>query len=87
MKTIYIAMRNSDMTEGRGPMVAIAAFENRPDAVMAAKGWGVMGIGDGTVEELRVYSSFNDWEKGEAKWMRKRALDKLSEQDKRVLGL
>ena len=36
---------NIDSTEGRGQTVPIAHFTKKEDAVRAARGWGVMGVG------------------------------------------
>jgi hypothetical protein len=75
------------MTEGRGPMVIIAAFQSEFDAKKASKGWGVMGVGDGKVESLRVYNSFSDYVDDAHKELKERALAKLSFEERRVLGL
>ena len=87
MKTMYWARRNSDLTEGRGPMMIIAAFLNREDAVKAAKGWGVMGLGDGQVDPFIVFDSFEEFEDINDKTLRRTALEKLSSEERRVLGL
>ena len=51
----FEVLQNSDQTEGRGPMKAVGQFKELKDAVEDAKGRGVMGIGDGEVEEVNVY--------------------------------
>ena len=57
MKIVHLAQEDADLTEGRGPMVTIAAFANRQDAEKTVEGRGVMGVGDGEVKTLIVYDS------------------------------
>ncbi len=87
MKIIYAAERNADSTEGRGPMVPIAYFDNESDAKKAAVGHGVMGYGDGEVKAIKVYASIEDWQNGEQEDLRKKALAKLSPAEIKALGL
>jgi hypothetical protein len=87
MKTIYEATKNSDQTEGRGQTVRIAAFSKVNDARRAAKGQGVMGYGDGDVQSLEVYDSFEEYEGVNKKTLRKRALAKLTPEEKEALEL
>ena len=51
---IYVAMENSDLTEGRGHLKAIGYFLIEEDAVKAVKGRGVQGVGDGAVYRCPV---------------------------------
>ena len=51
----FEVFQNSDMTEGRGPMKAVGQFTTLEAAVEDAKGRGVMGFGDGEVEEVNLY--------------------------------
>ena len=84
---IYEALKNSDLTEGRGPMVRIACFTYRIDAEKAAKGWGVMGGGDGEVKEVQVYTTFKEFDEATMSDERRKALNKLSYREKQILGL
>lgn len=61
---IYTAKRNVDLCEGRGPMVTIAHFTSRTDAVRAAKGYGWP---DGEVNDEILFNSFNEYYEGLAK--------------------
>lgn len=65
MKMIYLATRNSDQTEGRGRTEVFAAFTRLEDAILAVKGQGVMGQGDGEVyaifDKPRVFESYDAW--------------------------
>lgn len=61
---VYAATHNRDMTEGRGPMVIFAYFDNEAAALEAVRGQGVMGVGDGEVylvEPPKTYSSFQQY--------------------------
>lgn len=87
MKTIYMAMQNSDMTEGRGPMRPIALFWHKPDAEQAVIGKGVMGVGDGVVSEAVIYNSYEEFLNLTNEEQRKRALAKLTPREKQLLGL
>jgi len=87
MKTIFAARQNADGMEGRGPMIPIAHFTKEEDAKACAKGKGVMGVGDGDVIELPLFDNmkdYTDYKSGEA---RKRALSKLTREDKLALGI
>lgn len=57
---IYEVSQNSDMTEGKGQMRPIAYFDDLLFAVEHAKGRGVMGVGDGEVNELIIHNSIDD---------------------------
>ena len=85
--SIYVAQKNSDMNEGRGPMINIAAFTHKADAMRAAKGQGVMGVGDGDVVEQLVHSSFEDYDNLHTDSVRRRALSRLTAEEQRALGL
>ena len=87
MQAMYIAERNYDLTEGRGPMVVIGYFFNREDAVRAVKGWGVMGVGDGEVRGANVHESFASWEKDQKQQLILNAMSKLTSEERRALGL
>ncbi len=61
---IYEATQNSDQTEGRGREIPIGYFDKLEDAVEHVKGKGVMGVGDGEVNEIEVHatvSSLNEF--------------------------
>lgn len=49
---IYETLQNTDLTEGRGIMKTVSTWMVLEDAVEDAKGRGVMGVGDGDVEEV-----------------------------------
>lgn len=87
MRTVFVAMRNSDLTEGRGPLKPIAAFTRRDDAMEAAKGWGVQGQGDGEVHEMVIYDSFAEFVDQNTNRIRREALLKLNREERKALGL
>ena len=63
MREIFLARVNSDSTEGRGPMRTIGYFANEADARKAVEGQGVMGVGDGTVENVFLADTYDEWRK------------------------
>jgi len=87
MKTIYVAERNLDLTEGRGPIIAIGYFRTITDARLAAKGWGVQGVGDGIVRPTILYDSFVEFKLDETEKIKACALAKLTDEEKEALGL
>lgn len=70
MKTIYMTMRNADMTEGRGPMVQDLCFSGRELAaeyidqqpgVMGRRGkWSEDKFGDWKIQTLEVLDQIPD---------------------------
>ncbi len=97
MKTVYATYYNADMTEGRGPMVLDKIFTNRVDAnayidtkfgVMGRPGpWSNQKYGDWTVQEHRLFDSLDDAAKDHDREVRKRALGKLTDEERKVLGI
>lgn len=85
MKIIYVARKNQDQTEGRGPMVPIGYFYTKADAEKAVAGLGPMGIGD--VETGKLWENYDDYKSGNDEAILRRALDKLTPEEKRVLGI
>ena len=64
MKTleVYAAVRNSDLTEGRGSLVVFAYFMNLTAAVKAVQGQDVMGTnGSVYTASIKVWNSFDEW--------------------------
>lgn len=55
LSEFFVAQRNKDQTEGRGPMVDMGTFLNPTDAHDAAKGQAVMGCGDGDIIKRSYY--------------------------------
>jgi len=95
-------LKNTDTTEGRGPMVPTdLAFTLEASALAFvksdhyAKRWGVMGTpgSDYCVKEvtLFVYDSIDEYDQNTPERLRERkrqaALRKLSAEDRQVLGL
>lgn len=86
---VYQVLHNADNIEGRGPMVHVAYFKNYEDAARAAAGKGVMGVGDDDVKtvKLTIFETFAEYNDGVSADLRKRALGKLSHEEKVALGL
>lgn len=84
---IYLAQVNSDSTEGRGAMVTIGAFLSESNTRVAVRGKGVMGIGNGEVKPLQVFDGLDAWRSEQEEEIKSRALRKLTNEERRVLGL
>lgn len=90
-KYVYMAMRNSDMTEGRGPMVQGLCFDSielantyidRQPGVMGRLGkWSKETYGDWYVNKIEVLSYVPTLDEK----IRAKALSKLTAEEKRVL--
>ena len=98
MFNIYMVKRCSDMTEGRGGMIDVIAFERESEAwEYANKQLGVMGRKPNT-GDWRTYSGGRDWDVKEISvWesdeynpeevARQKALSKLTPKERQLLGL
>lgn len=94
MKTFVIdgygAYINSDTNEGRGPDVLVGYFTHAADAKRAVKGkdgWGRDGRVKPVNETITICESYEDYEVLIAKNTKERALNKLSPEEKKILGL
>lgn len=86
----YEAFTNSDLTEGKGGHVTIGYFFNEMDARKAARGKGVMGTnGDVKAVKLdtKVFESYAEYDESRSKDVRLSALNKLTAEERRILGL
>ena len=92
MNNIYLVMQNTDLTEGRGQMVPVAACLNENTAHKIAdkisKSYGFSSVSKGlfNVKTLVIIDNFESWEK-ELNARIKRALQKLTIEEREVLGL
>lgn len=91
MKKVYAVYNESDLTEGRGPYKLIAIFENYHDAekcknkqptVMGVKPLGLHA----KIEELQLFLNYPDWENDTIEKIKFNALNKLTNEERRVLG-
>lgn len=86
----YRVIGNSDNIEGRGSSIDIAYTTNELTAQKIAKGRGIMG-GDATVKPFNksytLYETFEQFEEDRAKGIKAIALSKLTEEEKKALGL
>jgi hypothetical protein len=102
IERIWEVISNSDLTEGRGSQVVVARFFNRPIAINYAKDKGVMGtpaeVAEGEVlaigglkalepTKYRVLGPVVPIYNDPTDIKRQQALSKLTEEDKRILGL
>lgn len=96
MRTIWMTRKNADMTEGRGPMVDVAAFSKESDARNFIDGKpGVMGrvlnwskekYGDWEADPITVYDTISEYEDDHTKLLKEKALAKLTSEERRILG-
>jgi hypothetical protein len=98
MKLIYAAYYNSDMTEGRGPMVLDIAFEDKAvaDAYIDSKPgimgrkekWSEEGSGkDWMTKPIFVYKTIEEAKSANDEKDKLRALGKLTQREKALLGI
>jgi hypothetical protein len=88
MKQIYTVWANDDNIEGRGRDVIVYICSNQDTAIGLSKKLGPMGCSDGYVKEAWLLDSISDLnEVYRVKTIRENALKKLSEEEKKVLGL
>lgn len=57
---LFLATRNSDLTEGRGYTTIIGIFTEALAAVNTVKGQGVQGVGDGSVYVIQANTPYLD---------------------------
>jgi hypothetical protein len=89
MQTIYIVFENADKTEGRGPMVPVACFLNQKHAKKVAnmnEPYGHSGQFC-EVREFPLCSNVDDYIDAREEKVRRTALAKLTEEEKKLLGL
>jgi hypothetical protein len=94
---VWVITANADKNEGRGQQVDVAFFENKSAAIKTKndsrfyKEHGVQGqrLPDSDVQYrvLRIYSSVEEYFKNDAEQKKQRALNKLTEEERQLLGL
>lgn len=89
VKTVFEASHNSDSMEGRGHKIIDGYFTTREEALKAVKGTGGWGQdGDITkVTPMVVFETFEEYVDHKNKDIRAMALNKLSIQERKALGL
>lgn len=83
---VYAVFRNTDLTEGRGASKPVALFDNLAAAQEAALGINVQGT-NGSVEQVPIYSSFEDYFEQADDWEKGRHRDRLRNQISRLTDL
>ncbi len=96
-KKVFVVNRNSDQTEGRGPLIPFCYADTKELALQIINSpifytkYGVQGCkeGDYLVREtqLVVFSNFEEFVLSEQSEAAKKALAKLTTEDKEALGL
>ena len=94
MRIFFDATYNSDTIEGRGPMVSAGIFTRREDAekLDGRSKYHAMGVINPLypaikVMRVKVYHSMEDFDNNSDESIREKALSKLTDADKLVLGL
>ena len=97
MYTIHIVLKNADETEGRGPMIpvkyilnhddAVAYIESRPDAYSRQRKWQGERYGDYELRTVPLLESLAEIEEYIPVDFKAQALAKLTDQEKKALGL
>jgi hypothetical protein len=97
MYTVYATYRNSDMNEGRGPMVMDKVFTEERDAQEYINqqpgvfgrhpehGWQNSGLSDWTVKSLIILEHLEDGEEYARQQTLERAYSKLTPKERSVL--
>jgi hypothetical protein len=88
---VYVVRKNSDMTEGRGPMLAESIFTNKPAAEeYVASQPGIMGYKDGSgwdIKEMPLFLSAEQREQTNLAEQKAKALAKLTPFERNLLGV
>ena len=85
---LYEAYTNSDLIEGRGNDVHLGYFKVQSDAEKASSGRGVMGTNAHVrLAPILIYENFEEFAEVRAKDVREQALNKLSWEERKLLGL
>ena len=97
---VFAVRENSDMTEGRGPMVTVALIGSEDEAwkladtrsgPMGSKPksgtWRTEKFGDVTVEAMTVYKTAEQVNEKAIREDKQRALNKLTPRERVLLGL
>ncbi len=96
--TFFEVLGHTDTTEGRGPMMVVARFTKKNHAHLCIKSkeyskYCVMGyqspndINNVRGTTINVLESFDEFEDYKLENIRKTALSKLTEKEKKALGL
>jgi hypothetical protein len=96
-KIVYGLYYNSDMTEGRGPMLLHSIWDNwaecvkfmdKQTGIMGRKAkWSTQKYGDWRIEEHYIVSSEADMTEKQNHEIKQKALAKLTDEEKKALGL
>lgn len=89
MQTVYAVRCNVDTTEGKGPMIVKHLTNNLKTAQVIADKLEPYGISGqfNNVEQMVMFSSVAEYEEYQNGSIQRAALAKLTDIDKKVLGL
>ncbi len=87
MNIVYKVHENYS-EDGRGNNnTIIGYFINKDDAEKIAKGKGNYGQGNAKIEAIKLFESIRDFNENNDEAIRTRALNKLNDAEKQILGL
>lgn len=94
---IYCVFRNSDFTEGRGPMVldsiwnnyeeAAKYIDNQPGIQGKKAKWSQSLYGDWEIKKMPIFQHIEDKQAIDNALLKQKALAKLTIEERKVLGL
>jgi len=94
---VWVARRNADMTEGRGPMVLDSIWANeeiaaeyidaQPGIMGVNRKWSTENTGSWEIERIRVFTNVKDMADIKREKLKNQALQKLSKAEREALGL
>lgn len=102
MEKIYIVFKNADFVEGRGPMQFHMAFSDGEEAIKYVKvkpgifglqkvernKYGLFACANGyEINEVYLYDTVSSYEEIQNQEKIRNALNKLTEEEKKLLGL
>lgn len=96
MKTIFAVYENADKTEGRGPTIinslwddkeeAIKFMDEQPGVMGNRTKWSEVKYGDWHIQEIPVFSKIEEKLTFEKQEQIKKALNKLTPDERKLLG-
>jgi len=87
MLIAYEVWANEDNIEGKGSDIRLNTFLRREDAELYARKKGPMEMSDGEIKEIYIVEFIKEISEIDRARRKQRALAKLNDTDKQVLGL
>ena len=98
MKYVWVVKCNSDMTEGRGPMLLdsvwadnreeVAAYiDGQPGCMGRMEKWSEKSYGDWTMERVPVFESVDRKHENKMAALREKVISRLNDEELEALGI